>query len=65
MGEAAGLEVSGAAVRINQYEQGVHTPNFALVKRLAKVAGLDAAFFYAESDRVAAAIRDLELNADG
>lgn len=59
MGEAAGLEPGGAAVRINQYEMGVHTPNFAFVKKLAKVAGVDAAYFYAESDPLADVIRSL------
>lgn len=59
-GEAAGLEHSGAAVRINQYEQGVHTPNFTFVKQAAKVAGLDPCFFYAEADQLAELIRKFD-----
>lgn len=57
LGEAIGLEAGGAGVRINQYETGVHTPNFGTVKRLAGYLGVDTALFYAESDAMAEHIR--------
>ena len=60
LGEAIGLDPGGAGVRINQYEQGVHTPNFAFIKQIADVAGVDACYFYAEDNRVAELIRGFD-----
>jgi len=60
LGIAAGLDANGAGVRINQYEQGVHTPNFSFVKQLARVIGVDPCFFYAEDERLAMMIRSFD-----
>lgn len=42
-----------ASPRINQYEKGVHEPQYATAKRLAKVLGIPAAFLYCEDEQLA------------
>ena len=53
LGLRAGLEATVASPRINQYEKGVHEPQFATAKRLAKALGIPAAFLYAEDESLA------------
>lgn len=53
LGLRAGLEASVASPRINQYEQGVHEPQLATAKRLAKVLGVPPAFLYTEDELLA------------
>lgn len=55
LGVRAGIDESTASARINQYERGKHTPDFLTVCNLARVLGVDAAYFYAED----AALADL------
>lgn len=50
LGVRAGLEPSVASPRINQYEQGIHEPRPAAVKKLAEALGIPPAFLYAEDD---------------
>ena len=56
LGINAGIHEFAASARMNQYEQGTHTPNFQTVRSLAEVLGVPAAYFYAEDDDLAAAI---------
>ncbi|WP_425293373.1 helix-turn-helix domain-containing protein [Hydrocarboniphaga effusa] len=57
LGTALGLDESVAGIRINQYEQGVHTPLYSLIQRLADFAAIPEAFFYASDDQLAELIR--------
>lgn len=56
LGVRAGIDECTASARINQYERGKHTPDFLTVRNLAKVLGVDATYFYAENDDLAALI---------
>jgi len=53
LGRQAGLDVSVASPRINQYERGVHEPQYATAMRLAKVLGIPAAFLYCDDEELA------------
>jgi transcriptional regulator with XRE-family HTH domain len=48
LGIAAGLDEFVASARVNQYERGVHAPDYGLVRRLARVLDVPVAYFYAE-----------------
>lgn len=54
LGMGAGLEQSVAGPRVNQYEQGKHTPDWMLVERFATVLSVPAPYFYAQQDQLAA-----------
>ena len=53
LGRRAGLELSVASPRINQYEKGLHVPHHETAKRLAKVLGIPTAFLCAEDEQLA------------
>ncbi|MCX8729960.1 helix-turn-helix transcriptional regulator [Gilliamella sp. B2969] len=53
LGVKAGLDEESASSRISSYENEVHSPDFTLVKRLAKVLDVPSAYFYAEDDELA------------
>ncbi len=53
LGLRAGLEASVASPRVNQYERGVHEPQLATAKRLAKALGIPPAFLYTEDEILA------------
>jgi len=57
LGIAAGIDEFSASPRINQYETGKHTPDFLTLKRIAEVLSVPTAYFYAEDDDLAAAIK--------
>ena len=57
LGIAAGIDRFSASPRINQYETGKHTPDFLTLKRIAEVLAVPTAFFYAEDDDLAEAIK--------
>lgn len=57
LGIDAGLDAFVASARINRYEVGVHQPDFLTLTRLASVLQLPTAYFYAEDDVLAKAIR--------
>lgn len=57
LGIAAGIDRFSASPRINQYETGKHTPDFLTLKNLAEVLSVPTAFFYAEEDELAEAIK--------
>jgi len=50
LGIAAGIDEFSASPRINQYENGVHVPDFQTVTRLAKVLKMPTIYFYSDSD---------------
>lgn len=54
VGIAAGIDEFVASSRVNQYERGIHTPDFAVAQRLAAVLGVTTAYLYADDDVVAA-----------
>ena len=53
LGIRAGIDEFSASPRINQYEQGKHTPGFSTVERLAKVLKVPTPFLYARDDELA------------
>lgn len=53
VGIAAGVDEFVASSRINQYERGVHTPDFAMAQRLARALGVTTAFLFADDESVA------------
>lgn len=57
LGVLAGLDESGASVRVNQYERGVHEPNYLMVRKFGDVLNVPAAYFYAEDAELAEVIR--------
>lgn len=57
LGREAGLEESVVSSRISQYENGVHTPDFGMLKRFAEVLNLPTAYFYCEEDELAELIK--------
>ncbi|WP_026111897.1 helix-turn-helix transcriptional regulator [Winslowiella toletana] len=53
LGVLAGIDEATASARMNQYERGVHTPDFDLACRLAAVLGVPACYFYTVEDDLA------------
>jgi len=60
LGRKAGLEESVISSRISQYENGVHTPDFGMLKRFAEVLELPTAYFYCEEDDLAEKIKEFK-----
>lgn len=57
LGVASGMDEFSAGSRVNQYEAGKHTPDFLTLKHLADVLFVPTAYFYAEDDHLALAIK--------
>ncbi len=53
LGIEAGIDAFSASPRINQYEKGKHTPDFATAVRLATVLGVPMPLLYTEDDTMA------------
>ncbi|AWK44006.1 helix-turn-helix domain-containing protein [Photorhabdus laumondii subsp. laumondii] len=53
LGILAGIDEATASARMNQYERGIHTPDFELACRLASVLHVPACYFYAVEDDLA------------
>ncbi|MFT7279054.1 MAG: transcriptional regulator with XRE-family HTH domain [Pseudoalteromonas distincta] len=53
LGILAGVDPSSASPRMNQYEKGVHTPDFQMARALAKVLEVPTAFLFCEEDSLA------------
>ncbi|MCG7565155.1 helix-turn-helix domain-containing protein [Pseudoalteromonas sp. CnMc7-15] len=62
LGIQAGMETFSASARMNQYERGVHTPDFKTVKALAKVLDVPTAFLFCEEDKLAGEILKYKRN---
>jgi transcriptional regulator with XRE-family HTH domain len=57
LGIAAGIDEFSASARMNHYEVGRHTPDYSMLRRIAAVLELPVAYFYADSDDLAALIK--------
>ena len=44
---------AAASVRMSQYQRGVHTPRFNVVKNLANTLDVSIEFFYSQDDQTA------------
>ncbi len=53
LGIEAGIDEGSASARMNQYENGIHAPDFSMVKSIAKVLSIPTAYFYCEEDELA------------
>ncbi|HPV45219.1 MAG TPA: helix-turn-helix transcriptional regulator [Methylotenera sp.] len=53
LGIAAGIDEFSASPRINQYERGVHVPDYSTVERLASVLNVPTPYFYTRDDDLA------------
>lgn len=53
LGILAGIDEATASARMNQYERGIHVPDFELVCRLAKILNVPSCFFYTQEDALA------------
>ena len=53
LGIAAGIDEFSASPRINQYERGVHVPDYGTVERLASVLNVPTPYFYTRDDDLA------------
>lgn len=53
LGVLIGLDEYSASARMNQYERGVHVPNYKLLERCAVVLDVPVEYFYARSGEVA------------
>ncbi|TMP41294.1 XRE family transcriptional regulator [Pseudoalteromonas citrea] len=62
LGILAGMDEFSASARMNQYEKGVHTPDFKTVKALAKVLDVPTAFLFCEEDELAIQIDEYRDN---
>lgn len=62
LGIFAGMDEFSASARMNQYEKGVHTPDFKTVKALAKVLDVPTAFLFCEEDELAIQITQYRAN---
>ena len=57
LGIRVGFDEFVVSARMNQYERGVHTPNFSTVERIAAVLKVDAAYFYCRDESLARIIK--------
>ncbi|TDN67154.1 helix-turn-helix transcriptional regulator [Paraburkholderia sp. BL10I2N1] len=53
LGIRAGIDEFSASPRINQYEKGVHTPDFSTSQRIAGALQIPTSFLYEEDDLLA------------
>ncbi|WP_081053619.1 helix-turn-helix transcriptional regulator [Burkholderia territorii] len=53
LGIAAGIDEFSASARVNQYENGKHTPKLQMGQRLAKALHVPTSFLYEEDDLLA------------
>lgn len=53
LGILAGIDEATASARMNQYEKGIHTRDFALACKLAEVLNIPTCYFYTVEDDLA------------
>lgn len=51
LGIKAGIDEYSASTRMNQYEKGVHVPNYELLERCATILDVPVEYFYTRSDQ--------------
>lgn len=59
LGILAGIDEFSASSRMNQYEKGKHTPDFATLKRLSEALELPTGYFYCEEDWQASVLKEM------
>ncbi|BCQ33264.1 MULTISPECIES: helix-turn-helix domain-containing protein [Erwinia] len=57
LGVLAGIDEATASARMNQYERGIHVPDFELMCRLAEVLSVPSCYFYTVEDELAELVR--------
>ena len=57
LGIKAGFDEFVASARMNQYERGVHSPNYVTLSKIAAVLKVDPAYFYCADDQLASVIK--------
>lgn len=57
LGILAGIDVSGASSRINQYETGKYVPDLQILTLIGAVLDTPAPYFYCEDNQLARLIR--------
>ncbi|MCS4320895.1 transcriptional regulator with XRE-family HTH domain [Serratia sp. BIGb0234] len=60
LGVLAGIDEATASARMNQYEKGVHLPDFSLMVRIADILDVPSAYFYAVEDELAKEILEYQ-----
>jgi len=65
LGLAIGMDEFSASPRMNHYERGRHAPDFSTLCRMAQLLEVPTAYFYAEEDWLAEAIKVLENVPEG
>lgn len=53
LGVLAGIDEFTASARMNQYEKGIHEPNFELVVRISAALAVPVSFLFEPNDRLA------------
>ncbi|MEJ4045659.1 helix-turn-helix domain-containing protein [Erwinia sp. SLM-02] len=53
LGVLAQIDEATASARMNQYERGIHMPDFELVCRLAVILDVPSCYFYTVEDELA------------
>lgn len=53
LGIQLGMEPGTASARMNHYEKGKHTPDYATLKAMADELGVPVAYFFCESENTA------------
>ena len=54
LGVRAGIDEYSASPRMNQYENGVHAPDYQIVERIAKQLSIPSCYLYCVEEDVAA-----------
>ncbi len=53
LGKLAGIDPMSASARMNQYERGKHSPDYALMCRVADILQMPVSWFYTEDEELA------------
>ncbi|MDB2386169.1 helix-turn-helix domain-containing protein [Shewanella sp.] len=64
LGIQLGMEPGTASARMNHYEKGKHTPDYATLKAMADELGVPVAYFFCESEKNAQVLCLLEQMSD-
>lgn len=56
LGVLAQIDEATASARMNQYERGIHVPDFELVCRLAVILEVPSCYFYTVEDELASLV---------
>jgi len=64
LGIQLGMEPGTASARMNHYEKGKHTPDYATLKAMADELGVPVAYFFCESEKSAQLLCLLEQMSD-